>query len=122
MSAPPTRDALVRLISGLPPEQVLAAGLGWRLGVLDGIEQGIAAEERAEAARWHKVYLSTKAVLDRPTRTELDQRRATLRACRCDQCSMCVRQAAVERNRARYGLDDYPGRALDAELAAVGAP
>jgi hypothetical protein len=28
---------------------------------------------------------------------------------RCRRCSACVRQAAVTRNRAAYGCDDYPG-------------
>jgi hypothetical protein len=32
------------------------------------------------------------------------------RRCSCGNCSVCIRQRAVQRNRERYGQDNYPGR------------
>jgi hypothetical protein len=92
------RDTLARLLADLPPEQVSAAGLGYHAGLIDGQPIGYARCEADEAARWHRVYVSTKATLDRPTHAELKRRRTTVRDCRCDRCSACVRRAALERS------------------------
>jgi hypothetical protein len=86
---------LIRLLADCPASSMRWAGIGYQYGVLDGIEQGIAAEEWAERCRWHKVHVSTRAVLDKPTRAELEQRRNGLPACRCARCSVCIRTAAT---------------------------
>ena len=54
--------------------------------------------------------LATATLKASPRFAELQQIRATVRRCyRDDNCSACVRRAAIERNRERYGADDYPG-------------
>jgi hypothetical protein len=73
----PSRDTLVRLLADRHCDR---CGVAWHLGYVDGkaegIAEGIAAEEWAAAARWHRVYVSTRQVLDLPTRAELARRRA----------------------------------------------
>jgi hypothetical protein len=75
--------------------------VGWHRGWLAGRD-----EEREAWNRIIGVYNDTTSM---PTQDELAVRRSTPRNCGCEHCSACVRRAAVQRNRARYGQDNYPG-------------
>lgn len=111
-TVPATRDTLVKLIAALPSDRKPAAGLGWRLGHIDGRadvyrELGRAADE---------IRVGGIPVLRQPSYLELQRRREAVRECRCDRCSACVYWSA-RRRRGR----PYLGVRREAELAA-GAP
>jgi hypothetical protein len=106
MSAP-TREQLVKLLAECPDGSVRWAGIGWQLGMLDGTEQGIAAERWAEECRWNRVYLSTRKVLDQPTQAELRRRREIVpMPCKtwCRRCSACIAADAWAARRGRPHL------------------
>jgi hypothetical protein len=82
--------------------------VGCEAGLAVGYSQGWDAHGEMVDA-WLGV---TRAALKAPTRDELAERRQYRDdqcPTRCDRCSRCVRAAAVLRNRARHGQDDYPG-------------
>lgn len=117
-TVPATRDTLVALIAALPPGQKPAAGLGWRLGLLDGRtdvyrELGRAGDD---------VRVGGVPVLSQPSYLELQRRREDIdhepcraRSCR-GRCSRCI-YAADWRKRGR----PYLGVRREAELEAAGA-
>jgi hypothetical protein len=80
-----------------------------RLGYERGYRVGWLAGQRAEHDGWLAVLGACRRTMRQPTAAELVVRRAADRACVCGNCSACIRRAAVERNRAKYGQDDYPG-------------
>jgi hypothetical protein len=80
----------------------LGFGVGWHRGWLAG-----RGEERDA---WNRIIGAYRDTVSMPTRDELDKARTTRQRCNCDRCSACIRRAAVERNRERYGQDDYPGQ------------
>jgi hypothetical protein len=75
MTAALAGDDLWRLTSDCPSESVQWLALGWRLGLLDGWDEGWTSAERDMAIRWHEVWLATRRVIASPTRTELARRR-----------------------------------------------
>jgi hypothetical protein len=118
---PATREQLVMLLAELPPEHLAVAGIGVHLGMLWGIEQGIAAEQWAEECRWHRVFLTTRAVLDAEPLDVIAQRRVPdWQPCPswCRACSRCIASIAY---RARGG-SPYGGVHQEVEPAAGGAP
>jgi hypothetical protein len=84
--------------------------LGYWVGHGNGYDAGYAHGRRDESAEWQSALTGCTDTWRRPNHAELEQRRTTLRECHCDRCSACVRRAAVERNRERFGADDYPGQ------------
>jgi hypothetical protein len=61
------------------------------------------------ADRWHEMWAAvtaTRSTLDRVSAARAHDARCTAE---CGRCSVCIRRAAVLRNRERYGADDYPG-------------
>jgi hypothetical protein len=83
--------------------------VGFRLGYGHGYDIGYAHGVADEGDAWQAILTGHAEVWRRPNYSELQARRATLRRCRCDRCSACVRWAAIRANRARYGCDDFPG-------------
>jgi hypothetical protein len=81
--------------------------LGWETGWRRGYQDG----KRTEHDGWMAALGACRRTMQRPTHAELVARRAADRACICGNCSTCIRRAAVERNRAKFGGDDYPGEA-----------
>jgi hypothetical protein len=80
-----------------------------RLGFERGYRVGWLAGQREEHDGWLAVLGACRKTMQQPTAVELVVRRAADRACRCEHCSACARRAAMQRNRARYGTDNYPG-------------
>jgi hypothetical protein len=80
----------------------LGFGVGWHRGWLAGRDD--------ERDAWNRIIGAYADTVSMPTRDELDKARTTRGRCNCDQCSACIRRGAIERNRARYGADDYPGQ------------
>lgn len=97
-------DELWVLLARCPRSAWYWAGLAYRAGRLDGRAETWAAIGRAGEDVRH----AARALLRQPSYAELRVRRGTGRPCSCNRCSTCVRQAAVEDNRARYGTDDRP--------------
>jgi hypothetical protein len=70
-----------------------------------GYAAGHRAAEDEIAAAWHEMWLSTRAVLDQPTRVELERRRRPPRTpcrTRCGRCSRCIYVAAYRRRHGEY--------------------
>lgn len=89
----------------------------WRLGYATGRQRGVIAGRAEEAAAWQSIVTGYAAVLEGPTRAELDRaRRPTSTACprNCGRCSRCIHAEAVTRNLARYRRPDYPGPVVGA--------
>lgn len=70
-----TRDDLWRLAERCPAEALGWLSLGWRLGILDGRDEGWDAAQHDMAMRWHRVYLDVQAMARQPTFAELQRRR-----------------------------------------------
>jgi hypothetical protein len=100
-----TLDELWVLLARCPRSAWYWAGLAYRAGRLGGRAELWAAIGRAGEDVRH----AARPFLGQPSYAELRVRRGTPRPCSCDRCSACVRHAAVEANRARYGTDDRPG-------------
>ena len=69
-----------------------------------------------EATAWQTIVTGYSAVLDGPTRVELERvRRSSNEPCSsgCGSCSRCIRAAAVTSNLTRYAAPDFPGTAAD---------
>lgn len=83
------RDALVQMILALGPDQLYAAGLGWRLGRLDA--EDIAKEQIAEAGRDVAASAQWRSIGRQPRWTELQRRRGEcVRRHRLETCT-CAR-------------------------------
>jgi hypothetical protein len=104
-TADPAWLAVERLADAWQPALERSHRLGWETGYRRGWLEG----QRAEHDGWMSALGTCRRTMRQPTHAELVARRAADRACVCGNCSACVRRAAVERNRARYGADDYPG-------------
>jgi hypothetical protein len=92
-----------------PAHDLRDLALGYGIGFGNGYDIGYAHGVRDEGDAWTAVFTGCAETWRRPNYAELEKKRATLRSCRCNRCSACVRRAAVERNTARYGQPDYPG-------------
>jgi len=98
-------DSLVKLIAHAHCKHCV--GLGWALRDAD-----LELEQARELGRaGDQVLAGGNPQLRWPTHAEYEQRRQTLRDCNCGGCSTCIRAAAIEKNRERYGSDNYPGSA-----------
>jgi hypothetical protein len=118
---PPAAERRLRLADGraeLTVEQARTLGIddlwrlaersGWVQGWPAGYAYGFGVGVDVGAAR----ILIHGAVPDLSPQYKAWRRRLDAEpecARRCGRCSACVRQAAVARNRAAYGSDDYPG-------------
>jgi hypothetical protein len=70
-----TREALWALASECPAIGLQWLALGWRLGLLDGRDEGFRAAELDMAMRWREMWLASRDVLRGPTFAELQARR-----------------------------------------------
>lgn len=70
-----TGDDLWTAAARCPADAVRWLALGWRLGLLDGRDEGWQAAQRDMAYRWHLVYLDVQATARRPAFAELQRRR-----------------------------------------------
>lgn len=92
----------------------VALRASFRLGFTTGHDRGVIAGRAVEAAAWQAIITGYSALIDVPTRAELDRvRRPTNTPCsgRCGACSRCIHAATVAWNLAHYGRPDYPGLA-----------
>jgi hypothetical protein len=94
---------------GAPAAAALDFETGYRIGYGNGYSAGYAHGSQDVDAAWGAILTGHAETWRRPRYAELQTRRETLRRCRCDRCSACVRWAAIRRNRARYGQDNFPG-------------
>lgn len=88
----------------------------FQLGYDTGHQRGVMAGRNEEATAWQAIVTGYSAVIDAPTRAELERvRRPSNTPCSsgCGFCSRCIRAAAVTSNLTRYGAPDYPGTAAD---------
>ena len=89
-----------------------AAGVfehGFRLGYGHGYDIGDRHGYDRAGREFTAAITGVRQALGGPTQAELDRARSTLRSCVCGRCSTCCRRAAIARNQARFGADDYPG-------------
>jgi hypothetical protein len=100
-----THSAAELMAAAWQPALERSHRLGWETGYRRGWHDG----QREEHDGWMAALGACRRTVKRPTAAELAARRAADRACVCDRCSACIRRAAIERNRERYGADDYPG-------------
>jgi flagellar biosynthesis/type III secretory pathway protein FliH len=80
--------------------------LGWENGYRRGYQDG----KNAEAEGWMAAIGLCRDTLKQPNHAEILAARLAESKCICGRCSGCVRRENVERNRGRFGQDDYPGR------------
>lgn len=93
----PSADNLWKLTERCPAEAVKWLSLGWRLGLIDGRDEGLHAAELDMAEAWHRVWLDVRKTMAQPTFAELaGRRRADHRPCpaRCRKCSRCMASLA----------------------------
>ena len=94
----------------------VALRASFQLGYDTGHQRGVMAGRNEEATAWQAIVTGYSAVLDAPTRAELERvRRPTNAPCPsgCGSCSRCIRAGAVTSNLTRYGAPDFPGIAAD---------
>jgi|SRR5215469_5599532 len=106
------RDTLVRLIADLPREHKGPAGLGWRLGLIDGAQRVLhKIGQAADDIRKGGVH-----VLRWPRWDELQGRRELDHEPCCRRCNNCSRCIHAEAWRKRGGRP-YLGVQREAEPA-----
>lgn len=84
----------------------------FQLGYDTGHQHGRIVGRNEEATAWQAIVTGYSAVIDAPTRAELERARRTSNgpcSSRCRSCTLCIRAAAVVANLAHYGVPDYPG-------------
>lgn len=94
----------------------------FQLGYDTGHQRGVIAGRNEEATAWQAIITGYSAVLDAPTRAQLERvRRPSNAPCssRCGSCSRCIRAAAVTSNLTRYAAPDYPGTAAATDHHAI---
>lgn len=90
----------------------VALRASFQLGYETGHQRGVMAGRNEEATAWQAIVTGYSAVLDAPTRAELERvRRPSNAPCSsgCGSCCRCIRAAAVTSNLTHYGAPDYPG-------------
>ena len=86
--------------------------LGYQVGYGTGYQVGYAHGRRDENDEWQALLGVYGQALHQPRHIDLETaRQPTDEPCptRCQSCARCVRYAAVDSNRERYGTPDFPG-------------